>query len=160
MMSFVRPLRTKTNKRIPGSLFTPLSRASIFISGFNLSAAEVKSVLDNTIFCSANVDEPGLKGFADGRLSLEGWKELLAYSQLRDSLPKGVHATLLDLLRWVLAVNTAVNVAKSEGIIGDAGEAAVNKSRVKRIVGLMPIKEETVKSLLERFDPPGANHPS
>lgn len=105
----------------------------MFISGFKLSTAEVTCVLAN---------EAGFQGFTEGELSLDGWKIVLAYSELRDSLPKGVDATLLELLKWLSPAHRA-----------QAGSA---EERVKRIAGLMLIKEGTVKILLERFDPPGS----
>lgn len=142
MIQFPTSLRTDT-ENILVSFFPLLSRASVFISGFKLSAAEVKSVLDNTIFMSAKVDEAR---FAGGKLSLDGWKELVAYSQLRDSLPKGVDTTLLDLL-----LPTGVTTkAEAEKVPEKRA-----KEMVKKTAALMLTQEGMVDSLLGRFGPLG-----
>lgn len=116
------------------SLLTKLARASIFISGFKLSTAEVTCVLAN---------KAGFQGFMEGQLSLDGWKTVLAYSELRDSLPKGVDATLLELLKWLSPAHPAQALSEEE--------------KVGKIIDLMLIKKETVKCLTGRFGLPGFN---
>lgn len=113
---------------------TKFARASIFISGFKLSTAEVTCVLANTA---------GFQGFTEGELSLDGWKTVLAYTELRDSLPKGVDATLLELLQWLSPADRA-----------QAGSA---EEKVKKLMNLMLIKKETVKCLTDHFGLPGFN---
>lgn len=89
-------------------------------------------------------NEAGFQGFAEGELSLDGWKTVLAYSELRDSLPKGVDATLLELLKWLSPMHRA-----------QAGSA---EEKVKKIIDLMLIPQETVTFLTDHFSSlPGFN---
>lgn len=110
------------------SLFSLLSRTSIFISGLKLSATETMCVINN---------EAGFEGFTKAVLSLDGWKRLLTYCELWKNLPKGVDATLLDLFQWKPIPDT-------EAVVG-----------AKKIANLMCIKEQTVQTLMNHLGSPG-----
>lgn len=89
-------------------------------------------------------NEAGFQGFTEGELSFDRWKTVLAYTELRDSLPKGVEATLLELLKWLSPVDPA-----------QAGSA---EEKMRKIVELMLIRQETVKFLTDHFSRlPGFN---
>lgn len=110
-------------------VFVQLAKVAMVIKNYNLSMDEVKYMT------SYPEDSPILK---DGILSFEGWRQLLSYLGLRNSLPNMPRRELIHLFRW------AGNPEYDEP---DPGE----KSLSERISSLMAIKENTIQCLLTHF---------
>jgi len=67
-----------------------LSKAAIFVSGFNLSAEEVSFLQDNDEFNKIDFN----------LLTLTHWMRIEAYTRLRNSLPR-TDTSLVDFFKWV-----------------------------------------------------------
>lgn len=120
-------------------ILMPVSTAfNVFIKGPTAvePVVTIRSVPSFPIILSLSI----LNAIAEGKLSLDSWKTVLAYAEPQDSLPKGVDATLLELLKQVLLADWA-----------QAGSVE------EKIIGLILIKKETVKCLTNHFGLPGFN---
>ncbi len=71
-------------------VFTQLSKAALLINGFNLSTDEISYWQNNP----ADFDH-----FDFNNITLQHWKRLHAYTNLRNSLPR-TETNLLDLFNW------------------------------------------------------------
>lgn len=101
----------------------PLARAAIFINVFKLGVAEVKFV-GSVLF-----------EFPHHELSLSDWTNLLAYVQLRDSLPKAADAHHYPLLEMLVGSPTTETTA----------------SLTPQISELLLVKPDVVAELLSHF---------
>jgi Tc toxin complex TcA C-terminal TcB-binding domain/ABC toxin N-terminal region/Neuraminidase-like domain/Putative peptidoglycan binding domain len=71
-------------------VFTKLYKAALLVNGFHLTAAEISH------FQTHSAD---FGGFDFNAVTMQHWKRLQAYSNLRDNLPK-TDTSLLDLFSW------------------------------------------------------------
>ena len=73
-----------------GDTFAKLSKAALLINGFNMS-------IEETSYWQSH---PGdFDGFDFNAMTLQQWRRLQAYANLRDELPK-TEKSLLDLFKW------------------------------------------------------------
>ncbi len=88
--SALLPDYTNGNESIELEILKKLSKASLVINGFNLSADEITYWQEH----SAYFDQ-----FNINKIGLQSWLRLEAYANLRNSLPK-TENNLLDLFAW------------------------------------------------------------
>jgi hypothetical protein len=73
--------------------FVELYKAAIVVNGFNLSADEASYLQ------SHNKDKNDFEGFDFNAVTLQCWKRLQAYTDLRNNLPR-TDTRLIDLFQW------------------------------------------------------------
>jgi hypothetical protein len=78
------------SSRATAEPFTKLYKAALLVNGFNLSADEVS-------YWQSHADD--FDGFDSNAVTLGHWKQLQAYCDLRNNLPR-TDTTLIDLFKW------------------------------------------------------------
>ncbi|KAI9776499.1 MAG: putative Insecticidal toxin complex protein TccB2 [Geoglossum umbratile] len=115
------------------AVFDLLKQAAIVVEKFKLTSDEIRYIHDHA-------DDFNYKAF-DG-VNLDSFKGLLAYTELRDSLPPNTSKTLLDLFGWAAnfptdpktAKEKAAAVAKAKDIPDRIAEATGwNKDHIQQI---------------------------